>query len=120
MSDAEATVLVAIITGVCSVIGVVAANRTSSKAQLKELKALQESNQKANKEMRATLDTLTGKVDSLERHQRDNYLGILRLEIMSEEMPIAERIIAGKEYIDNGGNGEVKAFYQAFIKKHTK
>ena len=120
MSDAEAAVWVAIISGVCSVIGVVAANRISSKAQIKKLEEHQQANQKANKEMGEKLETLTGKVESLERHQKDNYLGVLRLEIMSEEMPVEERIIAGNEYIKNGGNGKVKEFYQAFIKEHTK
>lgn len=71
------------------------------------------SNHSANKKMAAQVKTL-------EDHQKKNYLGILRLTIMSEEMPVSERIIAGKDYIDNGGNGDVKKFYQEFLKKHTK
>lgn len=47
------------------------------------------------------------------------YLGILRLTIMSDTMPISERIIAGKEYIDRGGNGDVKKFYKEFLEEHT-
>ena len=71
------------------------------------------SNHSANKKMAA-------QVAKLEEHQNKNYLGILRLTIMSEEMPVSERIIAGKEYIDHGGNGDVSKFYQQFLKEHTK
>lgn len=60
------------------------------------------------------------RLDRIEKHSKENHLGILRLTIMSEEIPISERIIAGKEYIDEGGNGDVKRFYQNFVKEHTK
>ena len=63
------------------------------------------------------LDKRLGKI---ENHDEKQYLGILRLTIMSDNMPISERIIAGKEYIDRGGNGDVKKFYQEFLKQHTK
>lgn len=46
----------------------------------------------------------------LETHSHENYMGILRLTIMSEEMPIGERIVAGHKYLKAGGNGEVKTF----------
>lgn len=59
-------------------------------------------------------------IDGIKNHQKENYLGILRLIIMSEEMPISERIIAGKKYIDEGGNGDVKKFYEKFVREHTK
>lgn len=70
-------------------------------------------NKKANK-------TLENKVDKLVEHDKEQYLSILRLTIMSEEMPIPERIIAGKKYIDNDGNGEVKKYYQKMLEEHTK
>lgn len=63
------------------------------------------------------LDKRLGKI---EVHDEKQYLGILRLTIMSENMPISERIIAGKEYIDKGGNGDVKKFYKEFLENHTK
>lgn len=50
------------------------------------------------------------KFETLENHSTDNYMGILRLTIMSREMPIGERIVAGHKYLQNGGNGEVKSF----------
>ena len=63
---------------------------------------------------------LVDKVDTLVEHDREQYLSILRLTIMSEEMPISERIIAGDKYIKAGGNGDVKKYYQQMIKDHTK
>ena len=60
------------------------------------------------------------RLEKIEKHDAKQYLSILRLTIMSENMPITERIAAGKEYIEQGGNGEVKNFFQEFVKKHTK
>ena len=71
------------------------------------------SNKKSNKD-------LEKKVDTLVEHDRDQYLSILRLTIMSEEMPVSERIIAGDKYIKAGGNGDVKKYYQQMIEAHTK
>ena len=43
------------------------------------------------------------------------YLCILRLTIMSEEMPLEERIAAGDKYIKHGGNGAVKHKYEQLL-----
>ena len=51
-------------------------------------------------------DTLT----ELQKHSHENYMSLLRLTIMSDEMPIGERIVAGHKYLKEGGNGEVKTF----------
>lgn len=51
-------------------------------------------------------DTLT----DLKTHSNENYMSLLRLTIMSHEMPIGERIVAGHKYLKNGGNGDVKTF----------
>lgn len=50
--------------------------------------------------------------NDMKEHTTENYLNNLRLVIMSEEMPIGERLQAGGKYIEAGGNGEVKAFYK--------
>ena len=63
---------------------------------------------------------LEAKVDKLVEHDEDQYLSILRLTIMSEDMPISERIIAGDKYVKKGGNGEVKQYYQKMLEEHTK
>lgn len=57
-----------------------------------------------------TTRELNETLGDLKTHSHENYMGILRLTIMSNEMPIGERIVAGKKYLDNGGNGEVKIF----------
>ena len=63
---------------------------------------------------------LEAKVDKLVEHDEDQYLSILRLTIMSSDMPISERIIAGDKYVKKGGNGEVKQYYQKMLEEHTK
>ena len=70
-------------------------------------------NRKANKK-------LEEKVDKLVEHDQDQYLSILRLTIMSPEMPVSERIIAGDKYVKKGGNGDVKKYYQKMLNEHTK
>lgn len=50
------------------------------------------------------------KLGKMQEHQDEQYLAILRLTIMSEEMPMAERLIAGQKYVTLGGNGDVKKF----------
>lgn len=62
---------------------------------------------------------LNKRLAKIEEHDQKQYLGLLRLTIMSENMPISERIIAGKEYIDAGGNGDIKKFYKEFLEEHT-
>lgn len=59
-------------------------------------------------------------MDKLVEHDEDQYLSILRLTVMSEEMPLSERIIAGDKYVKKGGNGEVKKYYENMLKEHTK
>lgn len=56
----------------------------------------------------AHLKAIDEKIDKITRLQDEQYLSILRLTIMSEEMPMSERLIAGKKYINRGGNGDVK------------
>ncbi|MBR3842556.1 MAG: hypothetical protein IKM38_04705 [Christensenellaceae bacterium] len=78
--------------------------------------------------IRKSDNALMRKIESIEardeknsEHIREQYLCILRLTVMSEEMPISERIIAGKKYIDEGGNGDVKEYYyNHLLPEHTK
>ena len=57
------------------------------------------------------------KLDKMQTHQDEQYLAILRLTIMSEEMPMAERLIAGQKYVKLGGNGDVKKFLHQLEKQ---
>ena len=50
-------------------------------------------------------------------HDNLQYMSILRLTVMDSDMPMSERLIAGKEYLARNGNGDVKAFYQELERK---
>jgi hypothetical protein len=59
------------------------------------------------------VDSVTGfqeDIKDLKEHTEENYMALLQLKIMSNEMPIGERIIAGRKYLDRGGNGDIKKF----------
>lgn len=57
-------------------------------------------------------------VDTLLKHDNAQYMAILRLTVMSDNVPLSERIIAGKEYTENGGNGDVRHYYETVLKPH--
>lgn len=59
-------------------------------------------------------------VEKLKEHSLENYMSTLRLTIMSEEMPIEERLNAGEKYISLGGNGAVKCKYQQLKSEYLK
>lgn len=47
------------------------------------------------------------------RRSDEQYKAILRLTITADHMPMSERLLAGKEYVEElNGNGEVKALYK--------
>ena len=60
----------------------------------------------------AHLAEIDKKLGEMKEHHDEQYLAILRLTIMSEEMPMVERLIAGAKYKKMGGNGDVKKFLQ--------
>ena len=94
-----------IVTLVCAVLGSSAltavVNAVVSAIQKKRGKATSQDTHLAE------IDKKLGK---MQEHQDEQYLAILRLTIMSEEMPMAERLIAGEKYKKMGGNGDVKKF----------
>lgn len=64
---------------------------------------------KLSNNIKSLNETLT----DLKTHSKENYMSLLRLTIMSNEMPIGERIVAGHKYLKEGGNGEVKTFLKS-------
>jgi len=64
--------------------------------------------------VRNSIEGFNTSVQNLQEHSAENYMGILRLTIMSSEMPIGERIVAGHKYLTKGGNGDVKKY----LKEH--
>lgn len=61
---------------------------------------------------------LVDSVNEIKEHTEENYMNDLRLIIMSPYMPIGERLIAGEKYLENDGNGEVKAYYKQLEKEY--
>lgn len=59
-------------------------------------------------------------VKKLREHTLENYMSTLRLTVISEEMPIEERLNAGEKYISLGGNGAIKCRYQQLQKEYLK
>ena len=57
-------------------------------------------------------------VEEKDRHDKDNYLSIQQLKIMSPYMPLSERVKAGEIYIKNGGNGEVRFKYNELLEEY--
>lgn len=54
-------------------------------------------------------------------HDRENYKAILRLVIMTPEMPLSERIEAGDVYVNKlNGNGGVKQKYKELLAKFAE
>lgn len=56
-----------------------------------------------------------------DRHDIENYKAILRLVIMSHEMPLSERIEAGDIYVNQlNGNGGVKQKYNELLARFAE
>ena len=62
--------------------------------------------------VKLALKPIVKKFETYDKYMHKNHMGILRLTIMSSEMPIGERIVAGQEYLDQDGNGEIKKFLE--------
>lgn len=57
------------------------------------------------------ITSIDNNLKTLIKHDDEQYLAILRLTVTSSDMPMSERLLAGKKYIDKGGNGDVKHLY---------
>lgn len=78
---------------------------------------------KMKKKLDALLDAITsqsGKIDKLTESDKLQHLSILRLTVMTDSIPLSERIAAGREYIAKGGNGDVKEYIETHLIPHDK
>ena len=57
-------------------------------------------------------------VDTLVENDIEQQKAIYKLTVMSENMPLSERIAAAKKYMRLGGNGEIKAYYEEHLKPY--
>lgn len=63
---------------------------------------------------------LNNKIETVEKHCLENHITDLKLIIMSEEMPIGERLQAGEKYVALGQNGEIKAKYKLLQEEYQR
>lgn len=78
---------------------------------------------KMKKKLDALLDAITSqseKIDKLTESDKLQHLSILRLTVMTDSIPLSERIAAGREYISKGGNGDVKEYIETHLLPHDK
>ena len=66
------------------------------------------------------LSKMEERLEKLDKYNLRNYMNGLRSVIASSEMPYDERIIAGREYIDHGGNGAIKKLYNDLVIRGEK
>ena len=66
------------------------------------------------------LKEIVQRLDRMEQYQHNDYMSTLRLTIMSEEMPMEERLAAGEKYVNEGGNGAVKARYRLMVEEYQR
>ena len=77
-------------------------------------------NRKSKKSgVQAQLDRIEQKQDKqderlerLEKHDKLQYMALLRMTVMDSDMPMSERLMAGQEYVDGGGNGDVRHYFE--------
>ena len=62
--------------------------------------------------------SINGKINKIDKYNKENWLALQKLTLMNPEMPMSERIAAGKLYVDHGGNGDVKKYYHDFLKEN--
>ena len=62
---------------------------------------------------------LEKKYDEMNDILQKNTLYILKMAVLNEDMPLLDRIHAGEQYMDLGGNGVVKKKYQERLKEYN-
>lgn len=64
------------------------------------------------------LTKLEKKYDEMNEMIKENTMYILKIAVSDEEIPLVERIHAGKDYIDLGGNGVIKKKYDHLVEEY--
>lgn len=72
----------------------------------------------AVKKVKQYFTDLKQSVDTLLENDKEQRMAILKLTVMSDNMPLSERISAARKYLELGGNGDVKAYYEEHLKPH--
>lgn len=93
---------------------------TDMKDEISQFKKEQQNCKKDLSELQTKTDNIQRKVAKVEEHTTENYMNELRIIIMSEEMPLGERLQAGEKYVSRGGNGEIKAKYKVLQQEYKE
>lgn len=59
-------------------------------------------------------------IQKVKEELKKNSLNTLKNTICNENIPLSERVAAGREYIDKGGNGAVKVRFHQLEEKYEK
>lgn len=59
-------------------------------------------------------------IERLEEEMKYDRIHILKLALFSSDLPIQDRIEAGRKYIEMGGNGTGKIEYEMLLERYKK
>lgn len=76
----------------------------------KQLAPFKEDIRKTNEARLEQHEETKREIATLKEELRKNSLNTMKNTICNDNIPISERLMVGKEYIDNGGNGAVKIY----------
>lgn len=63
------------------------------------------------------LNRIEDKFEKYDKTINDNTIYILKMALLSEDLPVSDRLEAGKLYLDMGGNGYGSAIYNRLLKE---
>lgn len=64
-------------------------------------------------------DMIEAKFDTIESNLRSDSMYIYKIAVMSEELPLVDRIRAGEQYLAMGGNGIIKKKYEELLNSYN-
>ena len=67
--------------------------------------------------METRIENIEKNISTLTEHSELQYMALLRLTIIDTDMPMSERLIAGREYLAKGGHGDVRKAYEEMERK---
>ena len=64
--------------------------------------------------------TMQDEIEPLKNELKENTLNTLKNTICNTNIPISERLEAGKKYIERGGNGGIKIYYHNLEQEYER
>ena len=64
--------------------------------------------------------TMKDEIEPLKEELHKNSLNTMKNTICNENIPITERLVVGKDYLDKGGNGAIKIYLHKLADKYEK